>query len=46
MTSLACLPDEQRAVVRLRFLEGVPVAEIAERLGKTEAAVYALCDRG
>ncbi len=46
MTSLARLPAEQRAVVRLRFLEDVPVAEIAGRLGKTETAVYTLCSRG
>lgn len=46
MTCLARLQDEQREVVRLRFLEDVPVAEIAERLGKTETAVYTLCHRG
>lgn len=46
MTSLARLGDEQRAVVRLRILEDVPVAEIARRLGKSDVAIYALCRRG
>jgi RNA polymerase sigma-70 factor, ECF subfamily len=46
VSSLARLPDDQREAVRLRFLEDVPVAQIAQRLGKTEGAVYALCHRG
>jgi RNA polymerase sigma-70 factor, ECF subfamily len=46
MTCLARLSDDQRAVVRLRILEGVPSAEIAERLGKTEPAIHGLCIRG
>jgi RNA polymerase sigma-70 factor, ECF subfamily len=46
ISSLARLPDEQREAVRLRFLEDLPVAEVAQRLGKTEGAVYALCHRG
>ena len=46
MTSLARLSDEQREVVRLRILEDTPVSEIADRLGKTEKAVYALWYRG
>ena len=46
MSSLARLKEDQREVVRLRFLEDVPVAEIARRLGKTDTAVYTLCHRG
>lgn len=46
MSCLARLDEEQREVVRLRFLEDVPAAEIARRLDKTENAVYALCHRG
>ena len=46
MICLARLSDDQRAIVRLRFLEDVPVAEIARRLDKTETAVYMLCHRG
>ncbi len=46
MSSLARLRPEQRDVIRLRFLEGLPVAEVATRLEKTEAAVHMLCHRG
>lgn len=46
LTCLARLPDDQRAVVRLRFLEDVAVGEIAKRLGKNEMAVYQRCHRG
>lgn len=46
MSSLARLTEEQREVVRLRFLEGLPVADIAARLCKTEPAVHMLCHRG
>lgn len=46
LSSLARLKPDQRAVVRLRILEDIPVAEIAQRLGKTETAVYTLCHRG
>ncbi len=46
LSCLARLNDDQRTVVRLRFLEDIPVTEIAQRLGKTETAVYTLCHRG
>jgi len=45
VSSLARLTDDQREVIRLRFLEGKPVAEIAVRMGKTEVAVYSLLRR-
>lgn len=40
------LKPEYRDAVRLRFLEGLEVAEIAERLGRTEWSVHKLCSRG
>lgn len=46
VTSLARLKDEQRAVVQLRFMEGLRTAEIAERLGKTRSSINGLLTRG
>ncbi len=46
MSSLARLCDDQREVVRLRFLESYSVRQIAEKLDKSEAAVHMLCHRG
>lgn len=46
VSSLARLSDDQRAAIRMRFLEDRPVSEIAVTLGKTEDAVYMLCHRG
>jgi RNA polymerase sigma-70 factor (ECF subfamily) len=44
--ALATLPDDQREAVRLRHLEGLPLAEIAQRLGRTRAATAGLLKRG
>ncbi len=46
LSGLARLTDDQRRVVQLRFLQGLPVAAVAARLGKSEDAVHALCYRG
>jgi RNA polymerase sigma-70 factor (ECF subfamily) len=43
---LAALPDDQRQAVELRHLHGVPVGEIARRMGRTRAAVAGLLRRG
>lgn len=45
-SSLARLTDEQRSVIRLRFLEGKSVAEVAAALDKTEPAIHMLTYRG
>jgi len=37
--ALAALPESQSAVIRLYWLEGLPHAEVARRLGVSEAAV-------
>ena len=40
------LTEDQREAVRLRFLEGHKLGEIAEQMERTEAAVAALIQRG
>jgi RNA polymerase sigma-70 factor (ECF subfamily) len=46
MSCLARLTNDQRAVVRMRFLEGRAVGDIAGALEKTEPAIHQLCHRG
>ena len=45
LTCLTRLSESQQEVIRLRFLDGLSVAEAAERLGKSEDAVVALTRR-
>ena len=45
MSCLARLTDDQRAVVKMRFLEGRAVTEIAAALDKTENAAHVICHR-
>ena len=44
--ALAQLSDEQRDVVLMRFIEGMPLAEVAAALHKSEDAVKGLQRRG
>lgn len=44
--AMSRLPEDQRRVVELHHLKGLPVAEVAERLGRTRAAVVGLLFRG
>ena len=44
--ALASLPERQAEAVRLRYLEGLTVAETSERLGCSGGAVKALVARG
>ncbi|MGE3181645.1 MAG: RNA polymerase sigma factor [Phycisphaerae bacterium] len=43
--ALARLSADQRAVIELVYLEGTSTAEVARILGRTERAIYNLCDR-
>ncbi|MHC4608902.1 MAG: RNA polymerase sigma factor [Planctomycetota bacterium] len=42
---LSVLSDAHRQVLELRFLQGLPVSEVASRLDRSEAAVVALSKR-
>lgn len=44
-TALAALPQDQREALRLRYVEGLPSKEIAERLGKSDGAVRVMLTR-
>jgi RNA polymerase sigma-70 factor (ECF subfamily) len=43
--ALANLPENYRVVVQLRYLEGLPLEEVAERLNITTGAARGLCHR-
>jgi RNA polymerase sigma-70 factor (subfamily 1) len=43
--ALAKLPQEQREALRMRYVESLPSKEIAEKLGKTDAAVRVMLTR-
>lgn len=44
--ALARLPEDQRLVLEMRYLQGSPVAAIAEQLGRSERSVAGLVRRG
>ena len=44
--ALTRLSEDQRQVVELHHLKGLPVAEVAEQMGRTRAAVVGLLFRG
>lgn len=43
---LAALKEDYREALRLRYIEGLTVAQVAARLGRSEHAVHMLCHRG
>ena len=46
MSALHQLPETQAEAIRLRYMEGLPLAEIVERMGKSDTAVAGLLKRG
>jgi RNA polymerase sigma-70 factor (ECF subfamily) len=44
-SALESLPANYREALRLRHIEGLAVADVAARMGRTEAAVQMLCHR-
>lgn len=40
------IPETQAEAIRLRYMEGLPLAEIVERMGKSDTAVAGLLKRG
>ncbi|TWT45416.1 ECF RNA polymerase sigma factor SigW [Phycisphaerae bacterium RAS1] len=44
--ALAHLSDDLRRALEMRYIEGLPIAEIAARMNRTEGAVHQLCHRG
>lgn len=46
LEALAKIPETQAEAVRLRYMEGLSLAEICERMGKTETAAAGLLKRG
>jgi RNA polymerase sigma-70 factor (subfamily 1) len=45
LTALEKLPDDHREALRLRYLEGIPSKEIAERMGKSDGSVRVMLTR-
>ena len=46
LEALHQLPETQAEAIRLRYMEGLPLAAIVERTGKSDTAVAGLLKRG
>lgn len=44
--AVACLQEDQRNAIIMHYVDGMPVAEVAEKLARTPAAVRGLLHRG
>lgn len=42
---VATLPEHYREVIQMRFIEGMPVAEVARQLGRSIGSIHMLCHR-
>jgi RNA polymerase sigma-70 factor (ECF subfamily) len=45
LQALETLPEEQRAAIRLRYVEGLPTKEIAAQIGKSDVATRVMLSR-
>ena len=45
VSALAQLPEAQREVVMLHYLQGMPISEVSERIGRSPASVAGLLQR-
>jgi RNA polymerase sigma-70 factor, ECF subfamily len=45
LAALGTLPDDQREALKLRYIDGLPSKEIAQRLGKTDGSVRVMLTR-
>jgi len=45
-SALDALPEAQRQAIELHYLRGLPLAEVAEQLGRSKSAVAGLLHRG
>lgn len=46
LEALHQIPETQAEAIRLRYMEGLPLAEIVDRMGKSDTAVAGLLKRG
>ena len=44
-TAIEELPEDQREALRLRYVDGLPTKEVAERLGKSDGVIRVLLSR-
>jgi RNA polymerase sigma-70 factor (ECF subfamily) len=45
-SALEKVTDEQHTALRLHYLEGLSIADVAQRMSRSEGAAHMLCNRG